>query len=264
LAWAGRLGEDAFLSRIFDLTSLPSHDHRATDAAGDIYIHRVKWNDGEDDWVLSDSRFNLLHGPDEILLRFLCETVHPVVRPNTEAALEMVNAYNKELAADNWQLVEIKKTSDRPVFGPQMKGQQLRVSDEPTGWQRVDRQLQEIKLGLSTAKSEENFQSVGLLCREALISVAQEIFDPELHKPSDGILPSRTDAKRMLEAFFAFELQGGVYAEARSHAKAALVLAVALQHNRSADWRTASICAEATFSVVNLVAILANKRGRSI
>ena len=63
---------------------------------------------------------------------------------------------------------------------------------------------------LDTADAEEQLQAVGLLCREALISVAQEIFDPLKHKPKDGLMPSDTDAKRMLEAFLEDELGGAI------------------------------------------------------
>jgi len=49
--WSGRLEEPEFLSRLFDLMSLPSTDHRFADAAGDIWKHRVNNSDWNDDWV---------------------------------------------------------------------------------------------------------------------------------------------------------------------------------------------------------------------
>jgi hypothetical protein len=262
--WAGRLAESEFLARLYDLTSLPSTDHRVRTAAADIHQHRVNWRDWEDDWVFYDSRFNLLHAPDEKFLRFLCETVHPVVRPDTDAARQLVTAYNGELAADGWSLVEAKEISGKPVFAAQKLGTRAEVFDEPTGWQKVDRQLQEVRLRLDTADSEEQYQAVGLLCREVLISVAQEVFDPSRHFSPDETAPSDTDAKRMLEGIFIAELQGGANEEARSHAKAALRLALALQHRRTADFQMAALCAEATSSVVNMLAVLAGRRGRPI
>lgn len=45
-AWSGRLEEDQFLARIFDLDKMPSHDGRFETAAGDIWQHRVNNNDG--------------------------------------------------------------------------------------------------------------------------------------------------------------------------------------------------------------------------
>lgn len=235
--WAGRLPEDDFLARLYDLTSMPSTDHRFHTAASDIQQHRINWRDWQHDWVFYDSRFNLLHAPDDQFLRFLCETVHPVVRPDTDWARELAAAYNKELAVDGWQLIETRQISGKPVFAAQKIGTRMAVSEEPTGWQKVDRQLQEVRLRLDTADSEEGYQAVGLLCREALISGAQEVYDPAHHRAADGIELSDTDAKRMLESIFESELRGTANEEARAHAKAALRLALALQHKRTASTR---------------------------
>jgi len=261
--WAGRLPEDDFLARLYDLTNMQSNDYRIGNAAGDIHQHRINWRDWEDDWVFYDSRFNLLRAADDEFLRFLCETVHPVVRPDPNEARQLATAYNRVLAADGWSLVDFNHISGRPVFAPQKIGQRTQVFEEPTGWQKVDRQLQEVRLRLDTARSEEQYQAVGLLCREVLISVAQEVYESE-HHSHDGVTSSDTDAKRMLEAYFSSELDGGTNEEARAHAKAALRLALALQHKRTADFRMAALCAEATSSVVNILAVIAGRRGRSL
>ena len=154
--------------------------------------------------------------------------------------------------------------SGKPIFAAQRIGGRLEVFEEPTGWQKVDRQLQEVRLRLDTAESEEQYQAVGLLCREVLISVAQEVFDPDSHRSTDGVDPSGTDAKRMLEAIFNAELEGLANEEARAHAKGALRLALALQHKRTADFRMAALCAEATSSLVNMLAVIGGRRGRSL
>lgn len=190
LGWSGRLPEDDFLARLYDLTTMPSTDRRTRNAAGDIRQHRVNWSDWPDDWVFYDERFNLLRTPDDRFLRFLYETAHPVARPDTDQARTLVAAYNRELAADGWSLVEAKQISGRPVFVAQKLGHRVEVFEEPTGWQKVDRQLQEVRSRLDTADSEEQYQAVGLLCREVLISVAQEIYDPVRHLPQDGVRPS--------------------------------------------------------------------------
>ena len=255
--WAGRLAEDEFLARLYDLNAMPSNDGRMRTAAADIHQHRIyNWNDWPDDWVFYDSRFNLLRGPDDLMLRFLCETVHPVVRPDTEHARGLVDYYNEELAADGWHLVEAGQISGKPIFAAQKVGSRVQVFTEPTGWQKVDRQLQEVRLRLDTANSEEQWQTIGLLCREVLISVAQEVYDPAAHRSPDGVAPSKTDAGRMLEGIFNAEFPGAVNEEARRHAKAALQLALALQHKRTADFRMAALCAEGTSSVVNMLAVL--------
>lgn len=260
VAWSGRLYEDQFLARLYDLKSMGSTDHRFSDAAGDIWQHRVRNSDWQEDWVFYDPRFNLLYASDDEFTRFLCETLHPVVRLDTESARDLASVYNSHLRADGWSLVEASQISGHPVFRAVREGGREAVFPEPTGWQKVDRQLQEARMRLETARSEEHFQAVGLLCREALISVSEEVFDPSRHPTLDGVTASDTDAKRMLEAIFERELSGSANEEARAHAKAAVRLAYALQHKRTADFRTAALCAEAANSVVNLAAVLFGRR----
>ena len=118
VSWHGRLEETAFLERIWNLSSLPSTDGRFRDAAGDIWQHRVNnpW-DWEDDWVFTDARFDLMHGPDAKFLQFLCEMVHPVVRSDNDEAEQLVAFFNKRLAgADGWALSATDQMSGRPVF----------------------------------------------------------------------------------------------------------------------------------------------------
>src|SRR6266536_364726 len=130
----------------------------------------------------------------------------------------------------------------------------------PTGWPRVDRSVGELRDRLAGGRTEEQFQAVGLLRREALISLAQAIFDPQRHPTLDGTVPSETDGKRMLEAYIAVELGGGANEESRRHARSALALADALQHRRTASFRDAAMCVEATTSVINIVSIVSGRR----
>lgn len=130
----------------------------------------------------------------------------------------------------------------------------------PTGWARVDRGVGELRDRLASARTEEQFQAVGLLGRESIISLAQAVYDRARHPPPDGTEPSATVGKRMLDAVIAVELAGGANEASRRHAKSALDLANALQHSRTATFREAALCVEATTSVVNVIAILAGKR----
>ncbi len=117
--WAGDLQEDDFLGRIYDLKRMPSTDyrHEFDNAAKDIWKHRVMNSDWPDDWVFIDERFDLLFGLDEPFLKFLAETVHPVVRHDVEEALGMVEEYNSLLGIDGWELYPSKEISGKPVFG---------------------------------------------------------------------------------------------------------------------------------------------------
>jgi len=114
--WSGRLEESEFLSRLFNLSALPSGDHRFKDAAGDIWQHRVNNFDWDDDWVFYDGRFNLMNGDDDSFLAFLCETIHPVVRPDPSEAERLCQLYNQYLRNDGFEIVEKTRLSGKPVF----------------------------------------------------------------------------------------------------------------------------------------------------
>jgi hypothetical protein len=171
---------------------------------------------------------------------------------------------------DRWKKGDLPSYQSRRTFIADLYDpllEQLRAAlagklqpPEPTGWPRVDRVISDLRQKVDAAQDEEEFQAIGLLCREALISLGQLVYDPIRHSMLDGVKPSDTDAKRMLEAYMATELAGGPNEEARRHAKASLDLAVALQHRRTATFRDAALCAEATTSVVNIVAIISGKR----
>ena len=104
--WSGRLDDVAFLSRLFDLAELPSTDTRFKNAEGDIWQHRVNnpddWDDG---WVFHDRRFDI-GGNDERLLRFVCEMLHPLVRPDKDERARLSSLFNEILRPEGWELVE--------------------------------------------------------------------------------------------------------------------------------------------------------------
>jgi hypothetical protein len=116
--WWGRLSETDFLGQIYDLDALRSNDPRHTTAAEDITRHRVANFDWNDDWVFGDPRFQLADGPDQALLAFLAEMAHPLVRPDTEQAMRLVNHLNSLLAPDGWELRTSGFVSGRPVYAP--------------------------------------------------------------------------------------------------------------------------------------------------
>ena len=120
--WSGRLEEAEFLSRIYDLEKIESHDSRFENAAGDIWQHRVNNpDDWPDDWIYHDDRFNLMGCDDSVFLNFLCEMIHPLVRPDSSEVNKMVQLFNDNLKADNFEIVEKTRISDRPIFVGRLK-----------------------------------------------------------------------------------------------------------------------------------------------
>lgn len=116
IAWFGQLDDVEFLSRLFELEQLPSTDARFKDAAGDIWQHRMNNDDWSRDWLYSDNRFNLVDGPAERFLRFLCEMIHPLVRPEREEVIKLVSLFNEQLRQAGWELYEEERIAGRPRF----------------------------------------------------------------------------------------------------------------------------------------------------
>lgn len=116
ICWAGRLKEPDFLARLYDIESMPSTDRRFKNAYGDIWHHRISNSDWDEDWVFTDTRFELSNGDDSLFLGFLCEMIHPVVRSDKEQVAKLLKTFNNLLKHDGYELVEKTKISGRPVF----------------------------------------------------------------------------------------------------------------------------------------------------
>lgn len=159
--WSGRLEEPEFLARLYDLESMPSTDARFDTAAADIWQHRINNYDWGDDWVFHDSRFDLQHGDDEVLLRFLCETIHPVVRPDVTEAEQLRQMYNQMLINDGFQLVEKTRLSGKPVYIGRFVG----VSGAP---------------GVAVAKDVLSGTDVGYVAQQITRMEAAVLSDPSL------------------------------------------------------------------------------------
>lgn len=171
------------------------------------------------------------------------------------------------------QYVIIKELCEHPVFSENTDAHELKKrliqrypqfsfspsiceEFELTGWERVDRSISEMKDILSSAVNEEQFQTIGMIGRETLITVAQQVFDPIKHPTIDGIEASTTDAKRMLEAFLAVALKDSSD-KARKFAKASVDLANQLTHDRNATQKDAELCLVAITSVSAMIKTLA-------
>jgi len=115
--WPGRLEEPDFLARFYDLDALASTDSRYRNAAGDIRQHRVNNpEDWPDDWIFTDSRFGLQHGDDKLVLQFIAEMLHPVVRPDEEQVAALLRSFNEVLARDGYELYPADWISGHAVY----------------------------------------------------------------------------------------------------------------------------------------------------
>ena len=102
----------------YDLAAMKSTDTRFKDAAGDIRQHRVlNPTDWPDDWVFTDSRFGLQYGDDEVILRFLVEMLHPVVRMDEDEVADLLKSFNEALGRDGYELYPADWISGHAVYG---------------------------------------------------------------------------------------------------------------------------------------------------
>ena len=189
---------------------------------------------------------------------------------STDKALQKLNFKNPNSYKELWEWYgkwssTFSKYSERRTYINEMYNsliQMLEETEEPelisitvdlSDWERIERSINEIRLRQNEAKTEEQFQVVGLLSRETIITLAQSVFHQEKHPILDGKEVSKTDAKRMLEAYVAVELSGSSNETVRRYAKATLDLANELTHKRTASKKEASLCATATISLINLI-----------
>lgn len=109
IKWSGRLTEVDFLSRLFDIKSMPSNDPRYSTAYGDINMHRNNFIDWDDDWVFTDNRFGLLNADDTLFIDFICEILNPAVRPDDsdEETQKILDIFNEALKDDGLILIPV-------------------------------------------------------------------------------------------------------------------------------------------------------------
>jgi len=133
------------------------------------------------------------------------------------------------------------------------------VKVDLSNWEKINRSIFEITKREQQAQNEEQFQAVGMLCRELIITLAQTVYNSEKHQSIDGTEISKTDAKRMLEAYISVVLAGNDSEDLRSYAKVTNRLANALTHKRTATKKEMMLCTSATLALINFVGILENK-----
>lgn len=116
MPFCGRLSEIDFLSRLYDLDSMPSTDSRFKNASGDIWQHTVNNDDWEPYWFFSDRRFKLTNGDDQPLLNFISKMLHPAVRIESSEWKLYLEKFNEILRPDGYELFESTHISGREVF----------------------------------------------------------------------------------------------------------------------------------------------------
>lgn len=114
--FTGQLSMVEFLSKLYDLKSLPSEDSRFNNAEEDIHHHSDFHNDYDYDFIWTNDRFNLKDSDDSELLKFLCTVFHPEVRIENSPWLYALNQINTKLKIDGYELYPSKQISGLDVY----------------------------------------------------------------------------------------------------------------------------------------------------
>jgi len=112
--YSGRRDDLTFLSRLYDVESLPSDD--GLTFKNEVIRHTIQNQDFEYGWVFHDNRLHLDSGSDENLLKFLCEMFHPLVRSEESDWEGVKEDINNLLRIDGYEIYESEKISGRSVF----------------------------------------------------------------------------------------------------------------------------------------------------
>jgi hypothetical protein len=156
IKWSGKLNDVEFLSRLYDLETLPSTDSRYKDAKWDISTHRVSFpEDWLSDWIFGDKRFDLHHCPDDEFLRFICETIDPNVRPDRQETNDLLEEFNRALAEDSVRIEATKtkfgvsKYEGKGITPTTISGvNQLEESISALSWEYVERQINRMRTSI--------------------------------------------------------------------------------------------------------------------
>lgn len=132
---------------------------------------------------------------------------------------------------------------------------------ELNDWERIKRTLIKIKRDSNNAKDEEDFQTIGLLCRDVIISLAQAVYNPIFHGMTDetGKQIGKADAVRMIGNYVSVMLNGEHNKELRAYAKATNDLANQLTHKRSATKKDMLLIVSSTIALINFIGIIEGK-----
>ncbi len=132
---------------------------------------------------------------------------------------------------------------------------------ELDNWEKIERTITKIKMDSRSAINEEDFQTIGLLCRDVIISLAQAVYNPIIHGDmhEDGTKIGNADAVRMIGNYVNYTLSGNNNKELKAYAKATNALANQLTHKRTATKKDMLLAVSSTIALINFIGIIEGK-----
>lgn len=155
----------------------------------------------------------------------------------------------------------------RELFAPTLTGldnyknNEVDVLVQLDDWGKINRMIGKIRSNTRTAKDIEDFQSIGVMCREVLISLGQIVYNPALHGEEDeaGTKISKADAERMFLAYFKYKFGGKHNKELRDYVKGVKGIANQLTHKDTSTRKDMLLTVSTTLSLINFIGILEDK-----
>ena len=98
-----------------------------------------------------------------------------------------------------------------------------------TPWQDINDAIKKLLIDANSVNTRIDYNQVGVAARELFIMLAQKVYSPEV-KQAAGRAISSSDAKGMIEAFFAYK---STDADVKRYAKETIKLAEPLTHTKS-------------------------------
>lgn len=128
-------------------------------------------------------------------------------------------------------------------------------------WAKIERIVTKIHTSRNEAKDEEDFQRIGLLCREVIKLLAKTIYDPIKHGDADneGTKIGNADSNRMIRNYIEVTLKGKDNKELRDYGKTANAIANQLTHKDTATKKDMLLAMSSTLSLINFIGILEDK-----
>ena len=109
----GRKDEFCFLKRIYDFNQIPSS---VGSFEKELKQHVINNDDYPYEWVFNDERLQLKSGDDEMLLKFLCEMFHPLIRSEKSPWHDVLAHLNSLLEIDGYEIFESGQISNKSVY----------------------------------------------------------------------------------------------------------------------------------------------------
>lgn len=125
-------------------------------------------------------------------------------------------------------------------------------------WKRIKRTIIKIQRDSNVAQNEEDFQAIGLLCLEVIISLAQAVYNHVLHGTTDEkrVIIGNSDAVRMIGNYISSEVSGSSNNELRAYANNTNKLANKLTHERNVTKKDMLLTVSSTIALIYFIGII--------